>query len=319
MLTYIILILAIVLLVMLLMIWYENQVFTVSHYTVTSERLPQGAEGTNFLLIADLHSNEYGLHNRKLIRKIDEISPDFIVVAGDLFVGREYEFDVAYELLKTLSSRYTIYYAYGNHEQKVEQLELRQASLSSTDIVQKTSAEQVQDGKTIASFMEYKQKIKDLGVHLLDNECRMHTTKNGQCIRIIGGTIDLEYFKRMSRPKMDCHYLNACFGPSETQEYQLLIAHNPMYFDVYAQWGADLVVSGHVHGGMVRLPLLGGIISPQMELFPKYDAGMFQRSVSGKESTLIVSRGLGIHTLKLRLGNRPELVHVTLQRPRNSQ
>jgi predicted MPP superfamily phosphohydrolase len=96
--------------------------------------------------------------------------------------------------------------------------------------------------------------------------------------------------------------------PDESR-FNLLIAHNPQYFDEYAEWGADLSVSGHVHGGIVKLPLIGGVISPAYQLFPKYDGGMFD--IGGKK--MVLSRGLGTHTIKVRVFNPGELDVIDLK------
>ena len=89
----------------------------------------------------------------------------------------------------------------------------------------------------------------------------------------------------------------------------ILIAHNPDYFEEYAKWGADLVLSGHVHGGIMRLPFLGGVIAPSYKLFPKYDGGVFH---IGK-STMLLGRGMGSHTIPFRFFNPGELYEVTLR------
>lgn len=312
MLTYIILIIAVLLVIFIFIMYYENSALTISDYEVCSERLPEEADGTNFVLIADLHSNQFGQNNMDLIQKIDALTPDFIIVAGDLFIGREYSFDIAYDLLQKLSRNYTIYYSYGNHEQKVEEYEKKLKS--GIDIKKSNNVDGKKDLREIKSFEEFMKKVRALGVHVLTNEAMIRTTRGSRNLRIFGGIIDLDYFKRFRRPPMTCDYLNTCFGLGNQKDYQILIAHNPMYFDTYAEWGADLVLSGHVHGGMVRIPLVGGVISPQMEIFPKYDAGAFTKKTDTHEATMIVSRGLGIHTLKIRLFNRPELVRITLRK-----
>ena len=88
------------------------------------------------------------------------------------------------------------------------------------------------------------------------------------------------------------------------------MAHNPNYFPVYASWGADVTFCGHIHGGMVWLPVLGGILSPETILFPEYDGGIYQI----EDKTMILSRGLGRGRMGVRLFNPPELVCVTLTR-----
>ena len=310
MLIYMILIVLGLLLVFLMWIHYENSVLTVTKYNICSNRLPKEADGTHFVLIADLHNNQFGESNTRLIDKIDELAPNFIIIAGDLFVGREYNFDIAYDLLSKLANKYDIYYAYGIHEQKVEKVE---KNLSMNELRNaKHKHDSSKQLRKIKTFREYIQKVKELGIYILDIEEAIRMMDCDKKIRIYGGSIDLDYFKRFHRPQMDCEYLNQCFGSCEEEDYQILIAHNPMYFESYVQWGADLVLSGHVHGGMVRLPMVGGVISPQMEFFPKYDGGCYSIKKETKEAKMIVSRGLGIHTIKIRLFNRPELIQVTL-------
>lgn len=309
----IILIFAVLLVLFVIAMIYENKSLMTTEYEVCSTRLPKEADGTNFVVIADLHNNQFGQKNSDLIQKIDELAPDFIIVAGDLFIGREYNFDIAYEFLLRLAAKYTVYYSFGNHEQKVEEYEAKQLDIH-WNVVKRNRKGSRRDTRQIKTFAQYTRMVRHLGVHILNNEAMIRPVGGEKNLRIFGGTIDLEYFKRFHRPPMNCNYLNSCFGEGMQKDYQILIAHNPMYFETYAEWGADLVLSGHVHGGMVRIPFLGGVISPQMEIFPKYDAGMFTTKVSGHTATMIVSRGLGIHTLKIRLFNRPELVHVTLKK-----
>jgi predicted MPP superfamily phosphohydrolase len=88
-----------------------------------------------------------------------------------------------------------------------------------------------------------------------------------------------------------------------------LLAHNPKYFKSYAAWGADLTLSGHIHGGIVQIPFLGGAVSPQVEFFPKYDAGLFHEN----DKAMILSRGLGTHTINVRINNTAELVSIKLK------
>ena len=108
---------------------------------------------------------------------------------------------------------------------------------------------------------------------------------------------------------MDPEYLKSLLGQPSAEKYTILIAHNPDYFPKYADWGADLVLAGHVHGGMVRVPIWGkGVVSPNVRLFPKYDGGEF---TLGK-TRMLLSRGLGMHTIPIRLFNPGEVLEVDL-------
>ena len=107
---------------------------------------------------------------------------------------------------------------------------------------------------------------------------------------------------------MDQDYLASLIGRPDPDSFHILLAHNPDYFPRYAEWGADLVLSGHVHGGIMKLPLLGGVISPSLRLFPKYDGGLFEE----RNSRMILGRGLGSHTIPIRVFNPGELIEICL-------
>jgi predicted MPP superfamily phosphohydrolase len=96
----------------------------------------------------------------------------------------------------------------------------------------------------------------------------------------------------------------------DTGRYGILLTHNPLCFPVYARWGADLTLSGHVHGGMIRLPILGGLLSPEREFFPKYSAGIYGED----DKKLLVSRGLGSGVFGARIFNIPEIPVITLHK-----
>jgi hypothetical protein len=104
-------------------------------------------------------------------------------------------------------------------------------------------------------------------------------------------------------------------GALHEDKYNILIAHDPDFFDEYVDFGPDLVLSGHLHGGMIALPGIGGIISPQLQLFPKYDFGVFNK----KNTTMIVSRGIGWHSIPIRIFNKAEIVTVTISNSRDTK
>lgn len=135
------------------------------------------------------------------------------------------------------------------------------------------------------------------------------TAPNGDTVNLIGLWYKLDYYHRFTghyRPVTQ-ETLYTILGDAP-QGYNILLAHNPNYFPVYARWGADLTFSGHIHGGMIRLPLVGGLLSPETLLFPKYDGGSYQI----EDKTMILSRGLGRGSMGLRLFNPPEIVTVIL-------
>ena len=164
--------------------------------------------------------------------------------------------------------------------------------------------------------------MTECGVRFLENDI-CHVTINGREIALCGLELPISTYRKFQKDQItadditDFFVLSPCKGngksaenlPELQDEFKILLAHNPAYMDAYLDWGADLVLSGHLHGGLVRVPGLGGIVTPQGFLFPKYSGEMTQEG----ERTVIVSRGLGSHTLNIRLFNTPELISIHLK------
>lgn len=289
---------------LILWIYIEQRLLLITKYQVNSEKLPPSLEHTGFVVLADLHNRTFGTDNHRLVKRIHSLKPDFIIVAGDMINKRSSCYpSQAYTLLEQLADQYKIFYAYGNHEQRMEQY--GKASLS-----ERTNEESAY----YHTWIEFKNRLRKLGVFFLDNESITMEWK-GEKLRISGVSINSEYFGFQTQKEMEYNYLPSLIGESSRDNYQLLIAHNPLYIKNYAEWGADLVLSGHLHGGMMRLPWIGGVLSPQAKFFPKYDAGKYNY----QKSQLIVSRGLGSHSIMPRIFNIPELVYVKFVRNNNSR
>lgn len=270
--------------------YVTNHRFCLEHYTVTSRKIPKNFDGSKMILITDLHNHSFGKKNSKLLEAIKNENPDYIMVAGDLLIkGENFATETALNLLEQLSRKYPVYYVPGNHEKRLGEM-----------------------GETKNDFWNgYIAKIKKMGVIYLLNET-VTLEKENQKIYVSGADIDGVYYKKgFHRKKLEKEELDRILPIDETeQKYRVLLAHNPEYFEAYAAWGADLVLSGHVHGGIMILPLVGGVVAPSYQLFPKYDFGMFRAG----ESTMILSRGLAVHSIKIRIFNIPELSVITLKK-----
>lgn len=271
----------------------ENRKLIVTKYQIRSEKIPSCFDGKKIMVLADLHNVSFGNNNEKLIQRIQSEKPDCIILAGDMIVSKENgTYRVPANLIKELSGECNIYYVKGNHELRV-------------------AAEPEKYG---SFWKDYREEIKDY-VRFLDNTYvdlhdilgdNMENSTNS--IRLYGLDIAEEYYQRFRREPMEPEYLTEKLGRPEKDNYNILVAHHPLYFESYAGWGADLVISGHLHGGMIRLPWLGGLVSPTVQFFPKYDRGEYQLD----NSTLLLSAGLGNHTFKIRVNNLPELMLVEL-------
>ena len=274
----ILLIIAILILLVIAVIYHDIHNFVVRKYDIETDKI---RGDYTFVLLSDLHGYSYGKDNERLIKAIDKVSPDVILCAGDMFIGRRIDGEIKYQagfnLLTNLAKRYPVYFGNGNHERKVKDYKSEYGNF----------------------FDRYRSMLQKAGVTVLENESISIKDKN---IRITGLDLGLSFFKKVIKKDMDDGYLERVLGKSSNTEYQVLIAHNPQYFDKYSDWGADLSVSGHVHGGIIRLPFIGGLISPSIALFPKYDGGKFERN--GKH--MILSRGLGTHSIHMRFLNPGE-------------
>ena len=92
-------------------------------------------------------------------------------------------------------------------------------------------------------------------------------------------------------------------------QYTILLSHRPELIDTYTEENFDLVLSGHAHGGQIRIPFLGGLVAPNQGFLPKYTSGIYEKN----DTKMIVSRGIGNSIIPFRINNRPELVVINLQ------
>lgn len=269
-------------------ICYECRHFTTEYYDVRSDKIPEAFDSFRFVVLSDLHNYDFDQGNRQLISQIENLKPDAVMIAGDMIDAHPgADMSVAVQMVRDLCDRWPVYFGNGNHEQRVALYPENYGDMNE----------------------RWRKAIRHQNLHMLRNQ---HITiKKGQdSINIYGLELNRRYYKRFRKVPMKTHYLTEKLGVCDRKAFNLLLAHNPLYFDEYAHWGADLVLSGHVHGGVVILPFLGGVISPQVRLFPKYYAGEY---FCGR-SEMILSRGLHMHSFRIRLFNMPELSCVTLHR-----
>ncbi len=277
-------ILVLFLLIMVGVIIFDSNRFVVRRYIIESDKIDRDY---TFLLLSDLHCKEYGKRNSRLKKTLDEISAEGCFVTGDFITavpGKKTS--VARDLLVYLNKKYKLFYSYGNHEYRAREYTDTYGDL----------------------FKEFKAFLDKENIILYDNEKIEY-----EGLDIYALTIDRKYYKRFKNVYMSQEYLINTLGEADNKKYSILLAHNPEYFKNYAKWGADLTLSGHVHGGIVRLPGLGGVVSPKIRFFPKYDGGEFSFA-EDKAKKMIVSRGLGVHSIPIRMFNPAEIIVLNIKR-----
>ncbi len=260
---------------------YGNSALQLTRTDVGGASLPAAFEGFKIMHLSDLHNMRFGKNNARLLRLIREQAPDIIAITGDSIDRHRPHPETAIRFLREAVKIAPCYYVPGNHEA----------------------------GMAPADYAALEQTYRDMGVTVLRDQYVLLSRGEAQ-IALAG--IDDPYFvsdnsllsadgAEVARVK-----IRALELPEHT--FTVLLSHRPEIFDVYAELGLNLVLSGHAHGGQVRLPLIGGLIAPHQGLFPQYDAGLF---TEGK-TEMYVSRGLGNSVLPLRINDRPEAALLRL-------
>lgn len=231
-------------------------------------------------LITDLHSCKYGEKQTELIAAISAQNPDFVMFSGDIFDDEIPDDNTAY-LISGIADQYPCYYVSGNHEYWAGQ----------------------------SAYDEKMAILEENGVRVLSGNWEMISVNDAQIC--ICGVSDPE------AAKLDPDYsfteqLARLDADRPENVYTILLSHRPEYIETYAEYGFDLVLSGHAHGGQVRIPLLlNGLYAPNQGFFPKYAGGKFDL----EDTAMIVSRGLARESTRLpRIFNRPELVIVDINK-----
>jgi len=270
---------------------YEKVCLKLKTYTIENNKIPDSFDGIRIAVLSDLHNKQFGINNEELYRYIKAARPDYILSAGDLITKTKPEEtgDVA-QFVGSLTKLCPVYLGNGNHE-----LKLRQHMLP---------------GLGITAYDRYVRHLQQFGVTVLEDET-VELERNGESICVAGLDLGLEHYAKGTHVAMRKGYLEAKLGQAEAGKFHILLGHYPNYFPEYAAWGADLVLSGHMHGGTVRLPGIGGLMSPNFEFFPAYDKGLYERA----GSTMVVSPGLGTHSINVRFGeNYPEIPVIILKK-----
>lgn len=282
-------ILSLVIVIPIVFLYYQANFLSISQFRIISEKIPKGFNNYRILQLTDLHSKQFDNDNSRLLSKIDTISPDIIVITGDMMNSQHDDGHVFLSLAEQLVKSYPLYYIDGNHE-----------------LIAKMKADRGENDY----YPNYITQLENLGVNIL-NDKAIQLKQNGQSITLRGLDIPLIFYSAADvqvNIDLDTAYINKKIGASAEDKFEILLAHHPKYFEAYRNWGASLILSGHNHGGMIHVPFKGGLLSGDREWFPEYDAGQFDAG----SSTMIVGRGLGNYSYNIRMFNRPELVVITL-------
>ena len=265
--------------------WERNQLKT-EYYRIYSGKIKKKCR---FVFLSDLHEKEFGEGNALLLQRIQELKPDFILIGGDFPISHSSEdTDIRDEaekgifLLNSLKRKYKVYYSFGNHEEKL---------LSKKEERGQVSA--------------FKKALE--GVELVDG--RGIFLPEG--LFLAGFPLDISYYQPLlfkeKKPLEDAvqeKWRKAFSGEkrADSSVFRIVLLHSPFYKEEALSLGEDLLLCGHFHGGAIGIPFFA-LMTPQYRFFVREPRGFFKK---GKQYYFI-SRGLGTHTINLRLNNFPEL------------
>lgn len=252
---------------------------------------PKVKRSLSYVMLADLHNQRYGAKNEILLDTVGSLKPDGIFLAGDMVVCHKHakteNLETAHTLL-ALAEIAPVFYGIGNHEAGIR------------------SGAHHTEG-TWQQYLDILRENND--IHMLSN-CNYLLADCNVCVH--GLDIQASHYKRLVKTPLSKEELAGYLGEIDTGYYNILLAHHPDYFQEYIPFGADLILSGHNHGGMICLPFLGGVISPRLHPFPKYDKGLYEAKTG--QSKMIVTSGSGMHSVYMRINNPPELVSIKIEK-----
>lgn len=243
----------------------------ISRYEVASQKLPESFDGFKIVQLSDLHGAEFGEDGMELVDKVGSLEPDMIALTGD-FVTDEGDLAAVEKLAARLVKLCPVYFVSGNHE----------------------------FGSGLA--VKVRNILERAGVKYLSNEYL--TISRGEDGILLGGVEDQLAYADMLSPDELAQKMN----DAAPDAFKILLGHRNYWMTEYPELPVDLIFCGHAHGGLIRIPGVGGLIGTDRRLFPDFDAGEYNNG----RYTLIVSRGLGNSVPIPRVFNRPEIVCVEL-------
>ncbi|KAB3525893.1 metallophosphoesterase [Alkaliphilus serpentinus] len=257
---------------------WQNNSIVVSNYIYHNSKIPSNFNNYKIVHISDLHNKIFGEEQSKLLKEIENLSPDMIIVTGDLIDRRKFHLETAMDFIKGAVEIAPTFYVSGNHE------------------------------AWLGQYDKIKQQLKESGVYIMDDTA-YDLTKGRSTIQLLGLS-DPDFYTESYQEGTNTSNLEEQLKKlPDSNKFTLLLSHRPELFDLYWEHNIDLIFTGHAHGGQIRLPFIGGLVAPDQGLFPKYTKGRYHKG----SSTMYVSRGLGNSIIPVRIFNRPEIVTVTLK------
>ncbi len=267
----------ILLIVLICYIIFENFHIFKSKVNIKKDNVPDYFCSKKIAFLSDLHIRNSKFNCRMILKHLRSRKTDMIVITGD-FVSRHIKnIETAEWMLSELSSIAPTYMSIGNHE-----LDLSESLICAL-----------------------KKAALKYGVFILDDEY----IKLAEDVFICGATAKNGCYRNQNggyKNLADYTLSDITKALGEKSGFTLLLAHNPLFFETYVKWGADVVLCGHIHGGSIRIPFVCGLLSPERKLFPKFSSGIYTKN----KTTMLVSRGIA----KLRIFSPKHIIFLEISK-----
>lgn len=277
---YLYIILAI-LIILSILIYISKNCLKITKYKVRNKKIPNSFNKFKIVHIGDVHGKLFGKNNEKFINKVKEINPDIIIMSGDIIDDSCKDIKKYVEYFKELYLKYPTYYSIGNHERKLG----------------------------YNKYKVYLNYLKKYGVTVIENgSCYLERNNEKIIINFLKFRENMQpNILTKEKEQKYIRYMKEVLPKINTEEYNILISHDPENFEMYEKLNVDLIFSGHIHGGLIRFGKIC-LLSPRRKFFPKYSYGKNTLN----NTTIITTSGIGNATIPIRLFNRPEIVEVIL-------
>lgn len=267
-------------LIVLFVLWTVWSNFSIGTTVISAEfeDLPDAFDGFRIAQISDLHDAEHGENHSRLLKALKAAQPDMIVLTGDMVDSKRTDIAQTLVFANSAAEIAPTYYVNGNHEAIISE----------------------QDYKALTDG------LRACGVTVLEDEC-IDIERDEASISLIGLN-DIGHLNVSGVDAKIAAMQKMLENLLEGKKFSVVLSHRPELMDAYAATAADIVFSGHAHGGQFRLPVIGGLIAPGQGMLPEYDSGLYQKN----DTTMIVSRGIGNSVIPIRFNNRPEIIIAEL-------
>lgn len=278
----------------------ELRRFRVTTYQMEHEAVE---EELKLCFLSDLHGHTY---RGRLLKRLKEEQPDCILLGGDVVSHCcPNQLEEMIPFMQKLSEIAPVYYGFGNHESALDQM--NEISECITE----------EDKELLLQWNHYIEKVIACGIHIIRNEY-VDITKR---VRLWALELPVSNYQKRTLAPLRLETLESLLDQTQQQFWedheqgkcQIMMVHQPAYGELYKELAPDVILSGHTHGGLIRFPFIGSLISPELTLFPRFDGGSYcLTNQKGMQSRLIVSKGLGTHTYHIRILDRAEIVSLRI-------